>query len=363
MKIGILTFHCAHNYGAVLQAYGLQEYLKSLGHEVYIIDYRPDYLIEPYQLFKWKFDKESSLVANTKDLIRECLVMPIRFKRNLKFQQFVSKYLNLYSWDDDLNIFDSFVFGSDQIWNPKITKGLDGVFLGQFKEAVGKKLIAYAASAGCGQNLSTHDFKELSMSLKSFVQVGVRENALYEKLSAANDNVYITIDPVLLAGKKTFSDIASDVNIEKPYLLCFTLGRDEYAVKEAEKIAKQKQLRIIEIISSSESLYNSAIKQMLSPTEFLGYMKGADFVVTSSFHGTVFSILFHKPFICVSNATNGMTRFHSLLNVFRLEDYLVDTSNQNRLDLFDIIWDSVDDTLLRKQIDAKMFLETSLKSS
>ena len=363
MKIGILTFHCAINYGAVLQAYGLQEVLKNLGHEVYIIDYRPQYLIEPYQVFRWKFNDRRSLISNMKDLIRECLVMPIRYKRKLKFQQFVNKYLNLYSWDDDLNIFDSFVFGSDQIWNPKITKGLDDVFLGKFKEAVGKKLIAYAASAGCGQNLSAHDFKELSMSLKSFVQVGVRENALYEKLFAANNNVSITIDPVLLAGEKFFSSIAADINIEKPYLLCFTLGRDEYAVKEAEKIAKQKQLRIIEIISSSESLYNSAIKQMLSPTEFLGYMKGADFVVTSSFHGTVFSILFHKRFICLGNAAKGMTRLHSLLNVFRLEDCLVDTSNQNHFDLFDIIWDSVDETLLRKRADAKMFLASSLKSS
>ena len=363
MKIGILTFHCAINYGAVLQAYGLQEVLKSLGHEVYIIDYRPQYLIEPYQVFRWKFDDRRSLISNIKDLIRECLVMPIRFKRNLKFQQFINKYLNLYSWDDDLSIFDSFVFGSDQIWNPKITKGLDEVFLGQFKEAVGKKLIAYAASAGCSQNLSIHDFKELSMSLKSFVQVGVRENALYEKLFAANNNVSITIDPVLLAGEKVFSNIAADINIEKPYLLCFTLGRDEYAVKVAKKIAKQKQLRIVEIVSSSESLYNSTIKQMLSPVEFLGYVKRADFVVTSSFHGTVFSILFHKSFICLGNQGNGMSRFYSLLNMFGLENRLVDIFQLNEFKLSVINWELVNKILIQKRKEAMTFLKIALHSN
>lgn len=363
MKIGILTFHCAINYGAVLQAYGLQEVLKSLGHEVYIIDYRPQYLIEPYQVFRWKFNDRRSLISNMKDLIRECLVMPIRFKRNLKFQQFVNKFLNLYSWDDDLNVFDSFVFGSDQIWNPKITKGLDDVFLGQFKEAVGKKLIAYAASAGCGQNLSKYDFKKLAMYLKSFVQVGVREKTLYEKLSVDNDNISINIDPVLLAGKEIYSKITTDVKIEESYLLLFTLGRDEHAVKVAKKLAVEKNVKIVEIISSRESLFNGCIKQMLSLTEFLGYVKHADFVVTSSFHGTVFSILFHKPFVCVGNLSWGVSRFYSLLNMFGLEERLAISSYLDVLELPEINWYSVDEILSQKRREAKSFLEIALKTN
>ena len=342
MKIGILTFHSAINYGAVLQAYGLQEYLKSLGHEVYIIDYRPQYLKDPYQLFQWKFKVEDSFMSNLKSLIRESLVMPIRIVRKSKFQQFINQYLNIYSWKDNLNVFDAFIFGSDQIWNPKITKGLDDIFLGKFKEAKGKKLIAYAASVGAVQNLSQNEFEKLTFYLNGFNRIGLREKTLYEKISKVNCNVFITIDPVLLAGKDIFQKIAVDVKNERPYLLLFTLGRDEYAVKEAYKIAEQKSLDVIEIISSKESLYNRNIKQMLSPTEFLGYVKMAAYVVTSSFHGTVFSILFHKNFNVIGSDKIHGERIIQLLNSIGLLNRFKMYNESEILDVAEVKYDECD---------------------
>lgn len=358
MKIGILTFHCAINYGAVLQAYGLQESLKSLGHEVYIIDYRPQYLKDPYQLFQWKFKVEDSLMSNLKSLIRESLVMPIRFVRKLKFKQFTNQYLNLYAWENNLNIFDAFVFGSDQIWNPKITKGLDEIFLGNFKEAKGKKLIAYAASVGSVQNISQNEFERLTFCLNEFERIGVREKTLYEKISKVNTNVSITIDPVLLAGKDIFDKIAVDIKINRPYLLLFTLGRDEYAIEEAYKIAEQKNLEVIEIISSKESLYNLKIKQMLSPSEFLGYIKMADYIVTSSFHGTVFSVLFKKDFNVIGSDETHGARIIQFLNSIKLRNRYKMYNNSEELDISDIKYTECESFLSMLVSSSREFVDT-----
>lgn len=324
MKIGILTFHCAINYGAVLQAYGLQEYLNLLGHEVYVIDYRPDYLTDAYKVFRWSYKNECSWKSNLKNLFREGLVMPIRVIRKFKFQRFVNKHLNLHKWDSTLSTFDTFVFGSDQIWNPCITRGLDKVFIGSFKEAQGKKLIAYAASVGALQNLTSNDYRELKSHLSSFEKVGLREKTLYDLLSVQLDCSAITVDPVLLAGINVFSKITDYVQIKTPYLLLFTLGRDERSVEVAYKIAKQKSLEVIEVLSSKESLYNAKIKQTLSPSEFLGYIKNASYVVTSSFHGTVFSILFQKDFNVITNSLTHGERIVQLLHSLGLQSRIVE---------------------------------------
>ena len=163
-----------------------------------------------------------------------------------------------------------------------------------------------------------------------------------EKISKVNCNVFITIDPVLLAGKDIFQKIAVDVKNERPYLLLFTLGRDEYAVKEAYKIAEQKSLDVIEIISSKESLYNRNIKQMLSPTEFLGYVKMAAYVVTSSFHGTVFSILFHKNFNVIGSDKIHGERIIQLLNSIGLLNRFKMYNESEILDVAEVKYDECD---------------------
>ena len=323
MKIGILTFHCAINYGAVLQAYGLQEYLKSLGHEVYIIDYRPHYLLELYRIIRWKHDSKNSITRNFKWVLRQCLTLPIRWRRNKKFCQFVNKYLNLYSLDLNKsdNNFDMFIFGSDQIWNPCITYGFDKVYFGDFPAAKNKKLVSYAASVGSVSFLTPQDTIYLKSKLKSFSLITVRERILANYLKEECGIIAkVAPDPVLLAGYDIYVNLAIEIKEKSPYLLLFTLGRDEATIKTAHEIAKQKQLQIVEIMSSKESLYNRKIKQTLSPCEFLGYLKYASFVVTSSFHGTVFSILFKKEFkVVLCNEMIG-ERINSLLKDKNLLD-------------------------------------------
>lgn len=329
MKIGILTFHCANNYGAVLQAYGLQVYLKSLGHEVFVIDYRPKYLIAPYKVFGNGIPSVNFFLKILY-FCRKLMLAPKRLKRCWAFNTFRKEYLNIcrLNWDSVDNDFDAFFLGSDQIWNPALTHGLDKVYLGNFKAAKNKKLIAYSASVGSIHNINSSDAEYMISQLGNFSAIGVREKSLCDLLSAFKLDVCTTIDPVLLAGRDIFDRIAADRIPQKNYLLLFQLDFDYKVESIAISIAKLKHLTVVKINSSSESIKNFKIKSSVSPALFLSYIKNAAYVVTSSFHGTVLSVLFEKDFTSVClNKRNG-ERITNLLQQLGLTERIVMSENQ-----------------------------------
>ena len=335
MKIGIFTFHCAANYGAVLQTYCLQEVLKSMGHEVYIIDYRPKYLIEPYRTFSYDPTSFDSFFAKCKGLLRACLVTPIRWKRNRAFSRFIDSHLNLYqlNLNDESNDFDAFVFGSDQIWNPKITGGFDKVYFGDFPAAKGKKLIAYAASAGSISNFADENIDYFLSRLQYFDKVTVREKSLAEYISHKSSiTSEVVFDPVLLAGSTVLYKLL-DNKIERqgqkqPYLFLFQLTRNDDIASYATAVAKSKELKLIEMATMRESLFNSNMKQTLSIGQLISYFINATYIMTSSFHGTVLSILFNKPFNTVSINDSIDERALSLLKDLNFTDKMLDIYSQ-----------------------------------
>ena len=320
MKIGILTFHCAANYGAVLQAYGLQSYLRSLGHDVHVIDYRPEYLLKPYRVFRMPV-RNCNLVTKLKLAIRALLVAPVRWRRNVLFDRFRKRYLNVASFDLDSpnNDFDAFVFGSDQIWNPRITWGFDRVYFGDFPAAMGKKKIAYAASAGSTANISNKE--ECLSLLANFQKISVRETELagYIKENMKMD-VPVLCDPVLLGGRSLYAGLAELPKVKKPYLLLFQLSRKKAVVKYAENLAKKSDMEFIELAPVFESLKNCRMKQTFSLEQFIGYIVNAEYVLTSSFHGSVFSVLFRKNFNVISVDRDNDKRAVSLLERLGLGD-------------------------------------------
>ncbi len=327
MKIGILTFHCAANFGAVLQAHALQEVLRRMGHEAYVVDYRPKYLTMPYKAFKYEL-KGRSVAGYLKSCIRACLVAPIRWKRNRQFSKFMLNRLRLRPLQKSNSPggtdWDAFVFGSDQIWNPRITHGIDPVYAGDFREAAGRKLIAYAASVGDNSYLEEQDRTALEGIARRFHAVGCREQSLQELFRESFGTKAATVlDPVLLAGKPVFDPLIRSAGETKPYLLLFQLGRDEAMVRYAERMAKARSLKLVEVVSSGDSVLNRHLKQTLSVGAFLGYIKGASWVVTSSFHGTAFSLLFEKQFAVPCTGGRRDNRIRSLLERAGLEERMV----------------------------------------
>lgn len=330
MKIGILTFHCVPNYGAVLQTYGLQEYLKSLGHDVYVVDYRPEYLLRPYKIFKWKWDSSLSVIQNLLFLLRTVYVMPVRLKRKKLFERFVCAHLNAVPVDlsEMHSDFDAFILGSDQIWNPQITSGLDKVYFGHFPAAEGKKVIAYAASAGNCNYLLPYT-SELHALISGLRAIGVREKLLADYLQQfVKTTIHITVDPVLLAGRSVYSPLTAKNSKRNPFLLSFQLGYNEQQSQISKNIARQKGLDLVELVSATESIKQRELLTTESPESFLSLFQEAEYVVTSSFHGTIFAILFEKDFNTISFDEKHSERMCDLLNSLDLCNRLVMNGQQ-----------------------------------
>lgn len=323
LKVGILTYHSAHNYGAVLQCYALQEYLKSLGHEVVVVDYRPKYF--HYGLFVWYNWLSANPVKMVKKLMFQCKIFKTQKKRIDAFVSFIRKRLNLMSLNlnasqDDI---DCFVFGSDQIWGKH--KGLfDPIYFGDFKAAKGHKLISYAASASL-KSLTADEMKKVSNWLKSFSAIMVREQSLQSLLSPLTEkNVSIVIDPTLLLSSTQWNNIAVPPGKERPYLLIYQMRSNLLVYQISKAMADKHGLQIVELVTSIDDV-NRPYKTVntASPEEFVGWLCDASFVVTNSFHGTAFSLIYKKKFVSVKQNEISDLRISSLLTIANVRNRFI----------------------------------------
>lgn len=304
MKIGIVTIHAAHNFGAVLQAYSTQCFLLGLGHDVDIIDYRPDYLMKPY---RWVERSYYSKKQPWGFKIRITLCLPFRYLRYKKFESFIknnliTKHLDLDSSSD----YDAFIFGSDQIWNDSITHG-DGVFLAQKKVFLNSRNIAYAASDG-GKLCN-----EIAESKDLFSFIGVRESPMIGRLKAFGMKASLVCDPTLLVNSNAFIKLNLKRPTSKKYVVVYQVEDVKATRPLAFNIAQQLGAEVIELATWIRPYGEWYKKWVIDPYDFLCYIKYAECVVTTSFHGTAFSLIFEKMFYCVDTLNNKRERISSLL--------------------------------------------------
>lgn len=324
MKIGILTFHCAHNYGAVLQCFALQEYLKSIGHDVEIIDYRPTYLLKPYSRFRIGRILSRNPLRLVKNTIRESLMFFSRYKRYKNFNSFIRNRLNLSLSVKNKNIpdkYEAYIIGSDQIWNSRITKGFDDIYFASFPFEKGqRKYVSYAASMEVLE-LSREQKLYLEKSLVNFDQISVRENNLRDFLQPfTSKEVWQVIDPTLLVCSSSWYDMAISPKIKTKYVLVYQVRVNQRTIETAHEIAKQIGGIVIEAVAWLNWRCLKNKYQTTSPEEFLGLIKHADCVVTTSFHGTAFSVIFNRPFYTLLLDDGKNSRSLSLLNSLGLNE-------------------------------------------
>lgn len=324
MRIGILTFHCASNYGAVLQAFALQKYLTTLGHDVSVIDYRPEYLLTARKIFRPGLSLPK--------LVGQAVVWPKRRIRLNNFDRFIHQHLNLtentYYSGDFAEERDAYILGSDQIWGEKITHG-DRVFFGRFSRPAGAKLIAYSASAEVKTRGSGIDFSQYEKDLNEFSSISVREEILRKQIQArVKIEVATTVDPTLLIDPVQFSSIAFSIGLHG-HLVNYQVIQDANTQVIADKIAYRykisKELKFVNSVGGGSLLNPHA---SASPQEFLGAFMNAKYIVTTSFHGAIFSIIFKKPFVCVMSKSRGSYRISNLLEKLGLEDRMVYSSEE-----------------------------------
>ena len=310
MKIGILTFHRADNYGAVLQCYALQTYLRKIWDNVEVVDYRQPAIERTYNalsaevVYKWKF--------HPLRLLRYVKGSPRRWMRRHLFDKFRKKYLLLskpFSGKKTL-AYDLLIHGSDQIWNPKLTGGIpDRVYLGFYDIQANAKKVTYAVSFE-NKPIPQDEIGIYAEGLKNFSAISLREQSLAKLLEPLTDKkLSVVADPTLLLSREDFDVIAEDLTKKRKYVLVYAVGPKDLALHVARRIAAERHLEIIDITDKE-----------MSPGLFVGYFKQADFIVAVSFHGTVFSLLYNKSFYTIATGMTSDVRYHDLLDKFGMPD-------------------------------------------
>ena len=300
MKITILTFQFAHNYGALLQAYALKDYLQQLDNQVDFVPYYPawarvEYAINPFvkgvpprrrirlgaQYFK---RKKQGQIFN--DFISEELGVT---------ETFSSEY-RLVSW---INDHDCVICGSDQIWNDKIT-GNDSSY---FADGVDSRKIAYAASLGTTQ-LTNEQKSNIRNYLPEFSAISVREPSLAVAIEELiNKKVNVVLDPVFLLDEMRWANFGISVGIKEKYMFLYFLQENERLLQCAKEYAKRNGLKIYDVHPTMASRHDGCIRiNNVGPKEFIWLVQNAECVCTNSFHATAFSTIFKKKLIHIPNS-------------------------------------------------------------
>lgn len=359
MKIGILTFHNAYNYGAVLQAYATQEIVKSYGHEVEIIDYHNKAIDNDYNSLK--FHIRSFLGSKHRFFLYTLQTFFFRIRRKA-YNKFFETHIRLsdrtyYQGEEiSLNDYDVVLIGSDQLWNKSLTKVLDRMYWGQFDSSFRTRKVAWSVCMN-NINLTTDEISVIKEYLKSFSAISVRENTLQTFISTLTDKkVWHTLDPTLLLSSHEWEKICHPVE-ERNYIAVYAVRKEEETISFARKLATRLNKRLIIIRSYSKWYFSSENKEYCSPDDFLSYIKNADYVVTSSFHGTVFSLIFQRQFICPR--LDGNIRVEDLLHTVGLSKRFVEDWEEALL-LPVIDYNHLSDQLELKRKETLDFLSNAL---
>ena len=340
MKIGIITLPLHTNYGGILQAYALQTVLERMGHDVEILE-------EPHEY------KRASLKRYIRRILKKCIgkrsvinyegfmrkwqpkvAIEINAFINTYIHRRIVKYNTLQEGE-----YDALIVGSDQVWRPSYNQNLDSAFLDFASNWKNVKRIAYAASFGTDEWEFTQKQTELYKKLiQKFHFVSVREDSAVvlckEKFGIEAEHV---LDPTMLLTDKDYRRIIGDIKIsDSPYVFSYLLDENKDKLSILDAVSKKLDLpvRKIKLEKDISKIPMLELKSLTYPSvqEWLASFAQAEFVVTDSFHGTVFSIIFNKPFVVIPNKDRGTTRFVSLLSRYNLQDSIL-ISNLSKLNL------------------------------
>jgi len=357
MKVGIITFHSAHNYGAMLQAYGLQEYLKGKGCDTYIIDYRPDYITKCYLRDNSRDWLSKNPIMCCKRIFNYIRYRNIRHRRWDGFYSFIKNRFSLYPYHkgDDFHDFDAIFIGSDQVWSSSHTSGqFDDLMFG-----VGFKCKAISYAPSCSKySLNENESDYFRRHLDDLYAISVREQSFKDMLlPLTKKDIEVVLDPTLLAGENVFANIAQTIDYKKPYVVVYEIISHKEVLEMAKETANQIGADVVEL-TNGIGKHRNTMKEDASPEEFLGYIKNATCVVTTSFHGTAFSILFQKPFYMVRQRRPADGRMVSLLTALGLERRLVDMND--KVTFCDIDYTLVSSRLAKLRKDSISFINKNL---
>lgn len=381
MKIGIITVHKSPNYGACLQAYALWKYMEQQGNDCEIIDlYRPyqeDYVpSKRFQLMR----QNTSFASRCKKAVKKMLGIKKRkvgklFSDNakLKFDEFNSqiKYSRTYKGIDELYaappIYDLYVSGSDQLWNPTQPYCLEPFFL-TFVPNGGKK-ISYATSIGI-TDLTDEEKRKFKDWLSSYDAISVREFQAKKLLeSFITDHVICQVpDPTFLLDVEEWKRLAVNPNIKGKYILLFTLQWSPVLVEYCKRLNAESGLQLVVLTQIQPQYTDGGYTPVTDagPKEFIGYIANAEMVITNSFHCTVFSIITgaNNFYTYIAPSNNLGSRITDLLDIFSLDNHLLSSdlsANYTELASRTINHSQIRQTIEKEKLQGVDFISKHIK--
>lgn len=359
MRIGILTQPLHANYGGILQNYALQQVLKNIGAEVWTIDYdRHNWLDWADNVWRVFIFKMLGRTAHFVDTPNE------RKRKEMPLRRFVNKHIHITKPRTKIferrivkkYAFDTLVVGSDQVWRPMYNYNVEDCFL-KFALNLKIKKVAYAASFGTDEwEFTPQQTEECAMLAKLFDGISVREKSgvilcgKYLGVSATN-----VLDPTLLLHAEDYKNLCKDIPKREPFIFAYILDENEAMINNIKDFAESRGLPFLIKGADNSVGDNDTIELWLS------YFRDAEFIITDSFHGTAFSIIFNKDFYVYGNKKRGNSRFHSLLGIFDLKNRMIGNTLPDVLCSID--WNIVNEKREVAIKESKSWLNQILKIS
>jgi hypothetical protein len=367
LKIKTITCHDVYNFGATLQAYALSKYLSDKGHDVEIIDYKPDYLTFDLWAIGKKWNKNVFL-----KIAYFIFVVPRRLsmkKRREKFDKFKinklnitpEKYVSFSELKDSPPKADVFFAGSDQIWNPLLPNGKDPSFFLDFIE--GNSLRASYAASFSVKEIPIELKETIKNNLLKFDFISIREPSALPILDDLKiKNAEVVVDPVFLLDSQEWNEIAS-LPINEKYILVYDQENNKLLKEIALKLKKEFDIKIIAI----ETLYpmsfaNTRIRDA-GPEDFLGLIKNCEICLTNSFHCISFSLIFKKSFYLFKRTHLDVnSRMTDLLEYLNLADRIINENNNN-VNLSVIKYQNIQELLNKRILSSKDYIKNVIEKA
>lgn len=323
-EVGILTFHCSDNFGAMLQAYGLKRCLRANGVAADIVRYEPPFLTGRHWRIPYIPGKGvGGLAAMGYGFFRNMRSGERFSRRRENMERFRKAYLVEKGQPKILFLpglrklpYRRYVVGSDQIWNPNITCGLRRAYFGAFESVRKERVTAYAASLG-GASLPERYRHEFSVLLRSLDAVSLRETGAVPYVQQFfSGKVEAVLDPVFFLGKREWEQVENAPERGK-YILAYATEPNRKMAEYVKNLSQKTGMAVVELRAAAGG--GADVDEAAGPAEFLGYIHHAAYVVTNSFHAAAFSIIFEKQFLVFAHSKVN-ERLASVLALHGLED-------------------------------------------
>lgn len=366
MKIGVITWFKYENYGTVLQAVALQKYLRSIGADTELVNYK----LDDRKVRKHEPINFYAFTGKILHRIAKAFYKEEDYNKSFKFQEFLKRNCRFSRLVDNsknyiklCNSYDYLFFGSDQIWNPE---WYSSYYFGNFQEIMVER-VAYAPSFGV-MSIPDELKETYAEALERFAALSVREKSGIDIIKALiGKNAELVVDPTLLLAEKEWEEMERrDFALGEDYILCYMLTDNKNHWKAIRAFVRQKKMKLVIIPSGGHSYFErSEIKKDCGPEDFLALIHGAKYVITDSFHGSIFSLIYKKQFFVFErhspkSFSSQNSRIYSLLKLLDLEP-LLQNYNSDSIRFHDsinyaLVWKKLD----RFIGDSKRYIKKSL---